>query len=55
MNKEGTTRCDFDPFDLNRDGVGDGLDAFIFNEILKEDDEDEDEIFDDDEDEDYED
>lgn len=36
--------CDFDPFDLNRDGVVDGFDAFIFDELFgdNEDEEDED-------------
>ena len=44
--------CDFDPFDLNRDGVVDGMDAFIFNEILNEDEEDEDDFLDDEDDDD---
>lgn len=34
--------CDFDPFDLNFDGEVDGVDAFIFNEIINDDDGDDD-------------
>ena len=42
--------CDFDPFDLNRDGVVDGADAFLFEEIFGEDEEDEEDEEEDDED-----
>ena len=32
--------CDFNPFDLNRDGVVDGADAFLYHELFEDDEED---------------
>lgn len=36
---------DFDPFDLNHDGVVDGFDAFIFNEIFGDDENDDSDLY----------
>lgn len=47
-DKEVLTMCKFDPFDLNRDGVVDGADAFLYDEFFGDEENDDDD--DDDED-----
>lgn len=44
--------CDFDPFDLNFDGEVDGIDAFIFNEIINENEDGDDDFLDENDDDD---
>lgn len=44
--------CKFDPFDLNRDGVVDGADAFLYDEFFGDEENDDDDDDDDDDDED---
>ena len=40
--------CDFDPFDLSRDGVVDGADAFLYDEFFDDEENDDDDDDDDD-------